>query len=274
MDTDGWICTTCGVQANGGETPPDICPICADPRQYVPADGQRWTTMRALASGHRNAFGLVEPDIFGIGTEPHVAIGQHALLVRTRAGTVLWDCISLLDDATHEIVAALGGVDAIAISHPHFQGSMVAWSRAFGDAPIYIHENDRTAVVRGDPAIRYWSGDTCTVMDGVTLINVGGHFEGAAVLHWRDGAAGHGVLLTADVASVAADRRYVSFLRSFPNYLPLSRASVTRIAALLDGWDYERIYGGWWHSVVAADGKAVMARSVERYLAAIDGRYP
>jgi hypothetical protein len=31
-----------------------------------------------------------------------------------------WDCIAPLDDATVTMVEGLGGIDGIAISHPHF----------------------------------------------------------------------------------------------------------------------------------------------------------
>ena len=269
-----FICPTCGVQHAEAASPPDLCAICADPRQYVPASGQRWTTMAALAARHRNSFRLHEDGLFGIGSEPHLAIGQRALLVRTPHGNVLWDCISLFDDATREIVAALGGIDAIAISHPHFQGSMVAWSQAFGNAPIFIHDADRAHVMRPSQAINFWTGDEREILPGLRLINVGGHFEGAAVLHWADGADGRGALLTADVVSVAMDTRYVSFLRSFPNYLPLGRASIERIATMLEKMPFERLYGGWWHSIIAEDAKGALDRSVSRYLDAIAGKYP
>lgn len=269
-----FICATCGVQHEPAAAAPELCAICADPRQYVPASGQRWTTMAALAAAHRNSFRSHEPGLLGIGTEPHFAIGQRALLVRTPAGNVLWDCISLLDEATREIVAALGGIAAIALSHPHFHASMVEWSRAFGEAPILVHAADRDSVMRSDGNVTFWSGERCEVLDGVSLINVGGHFEGASVLHWGAGAAGRGVLLTADVVSVAMDARYVSFLRSFPNYLPLGRRSIERIARLLEPLAFARIYGGWWHSTVAGDAKAALARSAARYLDAIEGRYP
>lgn len=210
----------------------------------------------------------------GIGTEPHFAIGQRALLVRTAEGNVLWDCISLIDEATREIVTALGGISAIALSHPHFQASMVEWSQAFGDAPIFVHEADRDSIMRSDGNIRFWSGEQCDVLDGVRLINVGGHFEGACVLHWRGGADKRGTLLTADVVSVAMDARYVSFMRSFPNYLPLGRPAIERIVRMLDPVAFARIYGGWWHSVVAENAKEVIARSAVRYLDAIEGLYP
>ena len=61
----------------------------------MPPRGQSWTTLEALAAKpHATAFREYEPGIIGIGTQPHFAIGQRALLVRTPGGNVLWDCIA------------------------------------------------------------------------------------------------------------------------------------------------------------------------------------
>src|SRR4051794_12125183 len=87
------VCATCGVQF--GE-PAEACPVCEDARQYVPVDGQRWTTLEALRGSHRNAV-RDESGLTGIGTEPQFAIGQRALLVPYGSGNLLWDCITLLD---------------------------------------------------------------------------------------------------------------------------------------------------------------------------------
>ncbi len=118
---------------------------------------------------------------------PGFAIGQRALLVRTPNGNVLWDCISLLDEDTVEAVQKLGGISAIAVSHPHTVGSLVEWSHAFDYAPIYWHADNRRWVMRPDRAFEFWEGETCPLMDGITLVRCGGHFEGSTVLHWAAG---------------------------------------------------------------------------------------
>jgi len=265
-----FICVTCGTQYPPSDAPPARCPICEDPRQFLPPGGQAWTTLERLRQGHSSAFRRYEPGLTGIGTYPHFAIGQRALLLRTPAGNVLWDCISLLDDATVEIVNALGGLAAIAISHPHFYTSMVEWGRAFS-ASVHLHAADRGWVMRPDAALAFWEGDTQEVLPGVTLIRAGGHFPGATVLHWKDGAGGRGVLLSADIAQVARDRQSVSFLWSYPNMVPLPRSAVERIVRRLAPFPFEAIYGIFWESVIPADGGAILARSAERYLAAITG---
>ena len=96
--------------------------------------------------------------LYSINTEPKFGIGQRAFLIRTDEGNVLWDCVGLLDDATIAQVKELGGIAEIAISHPHYYTSMVEWSRAFGGAPIHLHEAERPWVMRPDPCIRFWKG--------------------------------------------------------------------------------------------------------------------
>lgn len=263
-----YICSTCGTQYPETAEPPAECAICADERQYVGYNGQQWTTLEALRPGHRNAFKTEEPNLTGIGSEPGIAIGERALLVQTPGGNVLWDCISLIDDETVAAVKALGGIKAIAISHPHFYSSMVEWSRAF-DAPIYLHAANRPWVMRPDPAIVYWEGETQALHDGLTLIRCGGHFRGSAVLHWPAGAGGRGALMTGDTLYVVPDRRYVSFMRSFPNHIPLPARTVRAIVAAVEPYAFDRIYSAWFDRVMPSDAKAAVARSAERYIKAI-----
>jgi glyoxylase-like metal-dependent hydrolase (beta-lactamase superfamily II) len=162
---------------------------------------------------------------------------------------------------------------AIVISHPHFYTGMVEWSRAFGGVPIYLHADDRAWVTRPDRAIHFWRGETEDVLtgSGLTVIRCGGHFPGSSVLHWPEGADGRGALLTGDTITVVSDRRWVSFMYSFPNIVPLGAADVRRIVAAVEPFAFDRLYGGWHESVVATDAKAAVRRSAERYLSRIAG---
>ena len=260
-----FICTACGTQYTPGDNPPAQCTICEEERQYVPPRGQSWTTLAALRQSHVNGFRAYEPHILGIGTQPTFAIGQRALLVRTPGGNVLWDCIALLDEATVALIKGLGGIQAIAISHPHFYTTMVEWAHAF-DAPVHLHAADKDWIMRPDAAIRLWEGETRELWDGVTLVRCGGHFEGGTVLHWPTGASGKGALLTGDIITVVQDRRYVSFLRSYPNLIPLGASAIGRIVERIEPFSFEQVYGGWWQANVLSDAKAAVKRSAERYL--------
>jgi len=265
------ICETCGTQFAASEQPPERCPICEDERQFLGLHGQNWTTLERLRRAHHNVFHRYEEGMFGIGTSPFFAIGQRALLVRTRAGNVLWDCLTLIDETTVELVNALGGISAIGISHPHFYGAMVEWSHAF-NAPIYLPAADREWVMRPDPAIEFWDGDLYHVGEGVTLIRCGGHFPGSCVLHWNGGAEGRGVLLTGDTIQVSADRKHTGFMYSYPNSIPLSLENVERIVAKVEPYAFDRMYGGWWDRVLLAGAKEALVFSASRYRAAVEGR--
>jgi glyoxylase-like metal-dependent hydrolase (beta-lactamase superfamily II) len=265
------ICVTCGTQFAASEMPPERCPICEDERQFIGWAGQEWTTLEELRARHRLALKDEGDGLLGIGTEPKFAIGQRALLVPARAGeNVLFDCISLIDDAAVRVVEAQGGLSAIAISHPHYYSSMVEWSRAFGGAPIYLHADEREWVMRPDPRVVLWEGEKLAIGDGLTLVRLGGHFAGAQVLHWAGGADGRGALLAGDILQVVQDRRFVSFMYSYPNYIPLSAATVRRMLETLEPYLFERVYGAWFGAVVRADGKAAVRRSAERYLRALE----
>jgi hypothetical protein len=268
------ICVTCGTQFATSEQPPS-CPICEDERQYVGWTGQTWTTLEALRRRHRLALAEEGDGLLGIGTEPKFAIGQRALLVPAEGDhdpgrNVLWDCITLIDDAAVRIVEALGGLSAIAISHPHYYSCMVEWSHAFGGVPVWLHADDRQWVMRPDPALRFWEGDTLEIGRGLTLLRLGGRFAGGTVLHWAGGAEGRGVVLSGDILQVVMDRRFVSFMHSYPNYLPLPAATVERMVEHLEPYPFEHIYGAWFGAVLRNDGKAAVRRSAERYLRALD----
>lgn len=224
-----WICVTCGAQFAASQEPPAGCPICLDQRQYVGQQGQQWTTLaRMRQEGYQNSITEEEPSLTGIVTQPSFAIGQRALLVQTDQGNVLWDCITYLDDQTVQAVQALGGISAIAASHPHLYGSMIEWAERF-QARIYLHEADRRWVMRPDERITFWSGETLPLLDDLTLIRLGGHFPGSTVLHWPQGAEGRGTLLTGDTIYVVADRAWVSFMYSYPNLIPLPAREIRRM---------------------------------------------
>jgi glyoxylase-like metal-dependent hydrolase (beta-lactamase superfamily II) len=178
----------------------------------------------------------------------------------------MWDCVTLVDDASLAALRERGGLIAIAISHPHFYASCVTWSQAFGDCPIYIHAGDAQWVQYPTPGLRLWQGESETIAPGVTLINTGGHFEGSTALHWAGGADGAGLLLTGDSLTVVMDRRYLSFMYSYPNLIPLPEQAVRRIADSVRPFAFERIYGGWDGREVTAAGKDAVERSAERYI--------
>ena len=263
-----YICETCGAHFTPSDAPPESCPVCDDARQWVPEDGQRWLTPDELARDHRNELRR-DSGFDGVGIDPYFAIGQRALLVPDGDRHLLWDCIPLLDDDAAAEFDRRGGLSGIAISHPHYYTGMVDWARRF-ECPIHLHADDREWIMRPDPAIELWEGETLTLGDGLTLIRCGGHFAGGTVLH----VARESALLSGDIVQVIPDRGWVGFMYSYPNLIPLPGESVQAIAAALEPYAFDTIYGAWWDRIVRRDGSAIVQRSAERYVRTLRGELP
>jgi len=270
-----FICITCGTQYAPSDKPPAACPICDDERQYVTPAEQSWTTLDSLAKRHMNAWRELEPNLISLTTQPAFGIGQRAQLLRTPQGNILWDCIALVDRATVELINGLGGLTCIAISHPHYYTTMADWSAAFGGIPIHLHAADRKWIMRDDPAVALWQGETKEIAPGVTLIRAGGHYPGGTVLHWAAGCGGKGALLSGDIVQVVQDNKSVSFMWSFPNFIPLSGPRVEGVVNSLKPYQFDRVHGAFNERTIWSDGKGVVERSAERYLKIIrgDGSY-
>jgi hypothetical protein len=264
-----YICETCGTQHADSLQPPARCRVCEDERQYVGWQGQRWTTHEELAK--RFSLRIEQDDgLLALAVAGEFAIPQRALLLPTDAGNILWECLSVV---TPEAVAALkerGGVDMIAISHPHFYSSMVEWSDALGGVPILLHEADRQWVMRPAPQLEFWRGDSKRLSAAVTLIRCGGHFEGSTALHWCNGPTPAGALFPGDALQVASDRRHVGFLYSYPNYIPMKARDVRAMRERLVPCEFEQVFGFSWGRNITSGGRAAVDASFDRFFHAIE----
>lgn len=259
------ICATCGTQFAACAAPPADCPICMDERQYVGWNGQQWTDADELARTHSLRVGL-DDGLLAIDL-PGFAIPQRALLLKTDAGNLLWESLSLVTADALTALQAAGGVDRIIISHPHFYAAMVDWSQALGVVPILLHGADRAFVQRPSAAIEWWEGDSLDLSADVTLIRCGGHFDGSTALHWRHGPRSGGALFPGDALQVAMDRKHVAFLYSYPNCIPMRNVDVMAMRDRLAPREFVDLYGYSWGRNVLGDARAAVTRSFERHLA-------
>lgn len=267
-----FICTTCGTQYASAETPPEVCDICEEERQYVLPSGQFWVTLEEMQKSKKfmNDIARKEDGVHSLTTKPKFGIGQTAYIVQGSGFNLLWDCITYLDDATLAEVDKLGSVDAIAISHPHYYSSQVEWAKAL-DVPVYIHEDDREWVMRPSDHLQFWSGEAMKLAEGLSLRRLGGHFKGGTVLHWEKGNNGKGILFTGDIIQVLPDQKRVSFMYSYPNLIPLPVSKVQDIANRVNRLAFDRIYGAF-DKVIKENADDAVQRSAERYIDAIEGR--
>src|ERR1700689_5399954 len=193
-----------------------------------------------------------------------------------------WTSLAELRDAGHkgQVKPEGPGVVGVGAQPPTSIGQRALLVRApsgnvLWDMITYIHSKDRQWVARPDDSVVFWDGDTREIGDGLTLINAGVHFDGGQVLHWAADPEGNGALFSGDIFTVVPDRRWVSFMYSYPNHIPERPRTIRRALSLMEPFRFDRIYGAWWRRNVAADGVAAISRSAERYLSfALDDSVP
>ena len=276
MSSHNWICAHCGLQYAEHETPPAQCLNCSNERESMTHKPPRWTTLAEMAGHYQNVFTPLGDGVTGICTSPAFGIGPEVFFIQTSAGNVLWDCVAYLDQSTIEQILALGGLSAIVISHPHMFASVVEWSHSLGKVPVFSHEDNRLWMPRPDPVIHWRQGESFAVNSALTVVRCGGHFPGSSVLYWKEGAEGKGTLFTGDTILPVEDRRWVSFMYSYPNLIPISRRSVEKIVNAISGLEFDRIYGGPMYGscggrpIIQTGAKEVVLRSAARYIAHLE----
>ncbi|PGH31820.1 hypothetical protein GX50_05424 [[Emmonsia] crescens] len=289
---DLMICSMCGAQHDTRSA--KSCKICDDPRQYIPPEGQSWTTLRQLQDSgkYRNQFRMDKnhSGLISIDTVPQVAIGQRAILCCTPAGNVLWDCITYIDDATVRHINELGGIEAIVISHPHYYSTSVHWAEAFG-CPVYISAEDEEWLMRRTPGTKtisaaqsagnhervrghvLWEGKELDLLGGqVTAVKVGGHFPGSSVLLWKETKK----LLVADSIMVVPSGVYhvdrppgttsFTFMWSYPNFIPLPPDDVHAIWKAVADLDFDDTHGAFWGRDTIGQSKKRLLESAQIYI--------
>ncbi|WP_335870990.1 hypothetical protein [Bacillus sp. 2205SS5-2] len=268
-----YICTTCGTQYPPSSQLPSHCVICSEERQYVNPEGQKWTTLTHMLESqtYNNSFQSEQKGLTSLTTEPRFGIGQTAYVVEEKGFRLLWDCLSYLDQDTKHRLLLEGGLDAIALSHPHYYSTQVEWAEAF-NCPIYIHEDDKQWVQRPSDQIIFWSGETNKLSKGITLHRLGGHFKGGAVLHFVRSDEKMGILLSGDIIQVVADNNWVSFMYSYPNLIPLPGSTVERIAHKVKPLPFSQLYNAF-QGKIPSDADQIIQKSAQRYIAALNGEW-
>lgn len=258
------ICNACGTQYPPHKSP-NICPVCADDRQAVPPEeGQIWTTHSALLKTHGVHIQALKEHVYQLEIIPKFAIGQRAFLILTDHGNILWDCIPLLDDATIAFIKSKGGLDAIAISHPHYYSNVKTWAEVF-DCPVYIHYKDKKWIREEDERIHFWKTNQKQLWNGIQLINIGGHFPGSSILRVPF-LSSKGTLFCSDTLFIAPSMKHISLIYSAPNRIPLPREEVKRIKKRFDDIDFDTLYGFWKYQYLAKNVKIILQASFNRYL--------
>ncbi|KAI1765061.1 beta-lactamase-like protein [Hypoxylon sp. FL1150] len=265
--TGSWlVCTACGTQYPTADRQKRTeCHICDDPRQFTPPTGQAFTTLDEIRSHAKNVFTPFPCDdrFVSIATEPKVAIGQRAILVKHPRGNVLWDCITLLDDETIDKIRALGGLKAIVISHPHYYTTNVEWARAF-DCPVYITKEDKDWRTQQSEYHKVFHQREMDLPiddepSGIKVLQLGGHFPGSCVLLYDGRLLIADTLVTTPAGLGSWERDAVgkarveprgagnsyAFMWSIPNMVPLPPRIMQEMWDILKKYEFRSTHGAF-----------------------------
>ncbi len=254
------ICNACGTEYRETEVVDNHCKICDDDRQYVPENGQTWTTHEALKNSRSVQVKPISKKVYELAIIPPFAIGQRAFLIISESGNILWDCIPLLDESTIAFINSKGGLKAIAISHPHYYSNMETWAATF-NCPVYIHEKDKEWTPQIN-AIKLWKGEEKDLWDGIKIINTGGHFPGACILHVPF-LSEKGTVFCGDSLQVSRSKRFISIMYSYPNQIPVPFSEIERIKLLLEKYRFDNLYGAFSFQNLTSDVQHILERSME-----------
>ena len=254
------ICATCGTRFS---KLPVLCPVCADERQYLPHSGQAWISYRQLAQDHSIRITPLNDFIFELIVTPSFAIAQRALLVMTSDGNFLWDCLPFLDEETISFIQSKGGLQGIAISHPHYYGLMAVWAKTF-ECPLHLHSLDNTWVMEETHHLQSWSGSQYRLTEELEMIHTGGHFAGSCIMAIKK--EGHaGILLVGDSLQVARSGGFVSIMYSYPNLIPLPHTDVLTIFERVNRLHFDAIYGAFPWQNLHAGAKGIVVKSAAHF---------
>ncbi|RRB02232.1 MBL fold metallo-hydrolase [Larkinella rosea] len=260
---DPLICTTCGTQYPPHQPVPELCTICNDDRQYIPENGQNWTTLPDLEKTYTVKISPLTDRIHSLKMQPDFAIANRALLVQSPGGNILWDCIPLPDAPTVALIRSMGGLKAIAFSHPHYYSTMNVWASLF-DCPVYIHENDQPWIMYPSDSLQLWSGDSLSFWDGIRMIHTGGHFPGSCVLHIPS-SSDRGTLLCGDTLLLSRSKRHLAVMFSYPNQILLTRDEFVAFYKKAENLAFDSLYGAFENQDLTDNIMAVFTKSMQRY---------
>ena len=86
----------------------------------------------------------------------------------------------------------------------------------------------------------------------------------------KEGNHLQGVLLCGDIVRIVADREWVSFMYSYPNFIPLPGDTVERISQRMEELTFNRIYDAF-NRVIKEGAAESVQRSAKRYVDALNG---
>lgn len=257
------ICTTCGTLYPPDKPMPQLCVICNDDRQYINESGQSWTSLGELKKTHHTEIYKIKDGLYCIKTTPDFALANRAFLVQSAGGNILWDCVPYIDGATIDFINSIGGLQAIAFSHPHYYSTMNEWAGLF-DCPVYIHAKDSEWIMYRNEKIKLWTGGSMPLWDGIDIKHTGGHFPGSCVLYLPMHST-QGAILSGDSFYISRSKKHIAVMYSYPNQILLPRNEFKAFDQKTKALNFDTMYGAFDNQNLEGNALTIFSASMQRY---------
>ena len=235
-----WLCANCGFWQRHFEIPP-FCSLCLDARHVVPATGWSFRDVETARAQIACAWNELETGVWRFVNDPAPGIGPVGYLIQCDGCNVAFEGCGLYSEAGLEHIAAIGGVDVAAASHPHAYGALWQLQDRF-DCEVALH-----------PADLGWSGalrvtwpfdDTLELTPGLRLHLTAGHFAGHTVLHDER----RHILFCGDAMKFELDpedeRRAIAISthKAFVRGVPLTHGELSRYRDVFGALDFDQTW--------------------------------
>ncbi len=238
MPLEPYACSNCGHWQRYFAVPP-LCPVCADVRNDLPADGWDFVTPAALAARLQGHVREAIPGVWEYWSTPRFGLDSHGWLLTYPDGNVGFEAAPHYDERQLDHIAQLGGLRVLAASHPHGYGALYQLQDRFApDLLIQKADLPWTKAMR----VTHPYDETHEIRPGLTLHHTGGHYEGHAVLYDRERRA----VFAGDALKIdfGADGRPtgLSCHKAYHKQIPLSPDEARRYRAVFERLDFTSVF--------------------------------
>ena len=237
MPLTPWACGNCGFwQKHFG---PRGCPVCEDTRNDLPHDGWDFWPEERVAAHLTGSWRQLDRDMVAFSTAPAFGLNGTGWLLLHPDGNVAFEAAPYYTPPMLEEIRRLGGIRYLAASHVHGYGALWQLQDVFEPEVMAIQKDD----LRMTKAFRVnWPYDEALELrPGQTLVHVGGHYEGQAVLYdERRRTLFCGDAFKVDQSS-GGENLAVSTHKAFHKDIPLSPGEVRRYREVIAPLDFDTV---------------------------------
>ncbi|MCI0757159.1 MBL fold metallo-hydrolase [Teichococcus vastitatis] len=232
-----WACANCGFWQKHFQ--PSSCAICDDTRNDLPHDGWRFLREEEVAASVTGSWKQLGRDLVAFSTAPPFGLNGTGWLLLHPDGNTAFEAAPYYTPPMLEEIRRLGGIRFLAASHCHGYGALWQLQDVFQPEVMAIQKED----LRMTKAFRVtWPyDDALELRPGQTLLHVGGHYEGQAVLHDER----RRILFCGDAFKVDQDETgenlAVSTHKAFHKDIPLSPNEVRKYRDVIGALDFDTV---------------------------------